>query len=478
MQRIEGPAAIDATLSTLSSTAFKLEQRNTSAEETLSDIRKTLKRWDDMKERFDEALKSACYRIAESMEEPPPAVYGPPSGVIAHGWVAPASLPDPRQVVRCEEVARPKMGAEIAAHEYLDQPEALASKVRILADMIRRSRYTVAYTGAGISTAAGIADYASRAGRRSYVLPRKIVGGSPFDAGDAMLAEPTKAHRALVAMHHHGVLHAWVQQNHDGLPQKAGLPQDAINEIHGGWFDPSNPVVPMDGRLRSDLVKKLRNTTACADLVIAMGTSLSGVAADSIVSAVARRAKREERKAGDVLTGKPLPAIDESGKSEKACDDSASRALGSVIINAQQTRLDTLASLRIFAKLDEVLHMLTKELQVPVPPPSPLASLAHEMSGDVWKGLPYDAQGALLTDRSGSQDTVDVNLRKGQAVELTDGNEPLALVGTKGVVDGKTPQGHYRLRFSDGKMRVLGRWMMEAAVEGRIPQLPVMNARS
>lgn len=28
-------------------------------------------------------------------------------------------------------------------------------------------------------------------------------------------------------------------------PRKAGFPQEALNEIHGAWFDPSNPVVPM-----------------------------------------------------------------------------------------------------------------------------------------------------------------------------------------------------------------------------------------
>ena len=27
----------------------------------------------------------------------------------------------------------------------------------------------------------------------------------------------------------------WVQQNHDGLPQKAGFPQQDMIEIHGSW---------------------------------------------------------------------------------------------------------------------------------------------------------------------------------------------------------------------------------------------------
>ena len=37
------------------------------------------------------------------------------------------------------------------------------------------------------------------------------------------------------------------------LPQKSGFPQEKINEIHGAWYDPSNPVVPFSGSLRGDL---------------------------------------------------------------------------------------------------------------------------------------------------------------------------------------------------------------------------------
>jgi hypothetical protein len=59
-------------------------------------------------------------------------------------------------------------------------------------------------------------------------------------------------------------------------PPQAGLPQEAINEIHGSWFDPSNPVVKMSGELRSDLFEDLLRTEAESDMVLALGTSLSG----------------------------------------------------------------------------------------------------------------------------------------------------------------------------------------------------------
>jgi len=58
---------------------------------------------------------------------------------------------------------------------------------------------------------------------------------------------------------------------------------DKINEIHGAWFDPSNPVVPMNGSLRDDLMDWLLVEEQKADLVLTMGTSLCGMNADRVV---------------------------------------------------------------------------------------------------------------------------------------------------------------------------------------------------
>lgn len=48
--------------------------------------------------------------------------------------------------------------------------------------------------------------------------------------------KPTYSHFALTALERGGLLHYYVQQNHDGLPQKACFPQEKINEIHGAWY--------------------------------------------------------------------------------------------------------------------------------------------------------------------------------------------------------------------------------------------------
>eukprot|EP00913_Durusdinium_trenchii_P032626 g30540.t1 len=136
-------------------------------------------------------------------------------------------------------------------------------------------------------------------------------------------AKPTIAHRALVGLYRQGHLKHWVQQNHDGLPQKAGFPQEALNEIHGAWFDPSNPVVPMSGTLREDLMSWLLDKsgsfihwgppsqeweTRC-DLCLALGTSMVGMNSDRMAIAAAQRAK-------------------------------AGQGLGTVIVALQQTQYD------------------------------------------------------------------------------------------------------------------------------------------
>jgi len=216
----------------------------------------------------------------------------------------------------------------------------------------------------------------------------------------------------------------------------------------------------MDGRLRLDLVERLRETKITADLVLAMGTSLSGVMADTLVSTVGRRAIEER-------SGKLLDTLPETLETTAGEEAAPARSLGAVIINAQQTRLDGVAALRIFAKLDDVLKLLAVELKLTPLRRQPVLS---RQAGDVWTSLPYDCDGAPSTVA-----TVTVDLTQGRRVVMTDGNAPLVEVGTKGVVGPKTRQGHYTLVLDSGRRCHLGAWMLDDAKEGRLPRLPIVN---
>lgn len=79
-----------------------------------------------------------------------------------HGFIGCNDWLPPIQVTSFDAEARTTF-TSIKAHEFVDQTSTMREKVKLLADLIRRAERCVAYTGAGISTAAGIDDYASKA---------------------------------------------------------------------------------------------------------------------------------------------------------------------------------------------------------------------------------------------------------------------------------------------------------------------------
>lgn len=93
--------------------------------------------------------------------------------------------------------------------------------------MIRDSNEMITYTGAGISVAAGIDDYATK------VKDVSITAAEMPRVKDWKDARPTLTHRVLTGMYEAGYLKHWIQQNHDSLPQKAGYPQSCLN---GTWL--------------------------------------------------------------------------------------------------------------------------------------------------------------------------------------------------------------------------------------------------
>ena len=140
--------------------------------------------------------------------------------------------------------------------QFHDDETTLQAKVRQLARLICQARRTVVFAGAGLSTAAGIVDYASPPPQNAFKegLAAALAAALAAKEGtggfrSSLCAQPTLSHRVLAALHKAGHLHRLIQQNHDGLPQKAGLPQQALNEIHGACHAPDNPVVPMSGSL-------------------------------------------------------------------------------------------------------------------------------------------------------------------------------------------------------------------------------------
>jgi len=380
-----------------------------------------------------------------------------------------ASWAAPRCILRDDNEARPGYNS-CSKSEFLDQEATLKLKVRALASLIRRSTRTVVFAGAGLSTSAGIRDYASEPGERDLPGLSKLRaeiegrygrGDTPTAYRSPLCAQPSLGHRVLVGLHRANLLHRLIQQNHDALPQKAGMPQEALNEIHGAIHSPDNPVVPMSGELRADLFADLLECERTADLAIAVGTSLCGMNADRVVLGPAQRASQGAQGEGG--------------------------ALGAVVIGLQRTVVDEEATLRIFAPLDLVLGMLAIEMGLDVPrkrpegtfftPPALASTAEDDPERYLFRGVPYDTAGRRATDGT----TTDLDLRDGARLVITTGR----FGGAQGEVDGYDREGNPRCRFvvKVKKFRapqamLLGTWWLQAAADGTVEQLPVVNPPS
>jgi NAD-dependent deacetylase len=118
-------------------------------------------------------------------------------------------------------------------------------KILAAARLIRSSRYTVALTGAGISTPSGIPDFRSQgSGLWTKNDPMRVASLSAFRhrpqdffdwlrplAITMLQAGPNPAHRALADLEAMGFLQGIVTQNIDYLHQQAGSRE--VVEVHG-----------------------------------------------------------------------------------------------------------------------------------------------------------------------------------------------------------------------------------------------------
>jgi len=370
-----------------------------------------------------------------------------------HGRGYSGPIERPQCLWNCKKPPRDDHSAPswLTASEYQDKPNVLQTKCKILANLIRMSRKTVLYTGAGIS--ASVIGQAARSGQNK-------VGWK----ANKMQAQPTFTHQALAHLGKLGLVHSWVQQNHDGLPQKAGFPQERINEIHGSWFDPGNPVVKYSGSLHNRAFPWMEEDADTADLVLVIGTSLGGLNADQVATETARRS----------LIDRPWEASGNGG------------ALGTVIINLQQTAQDDGMTLRIFGKSDLVLSKLIRELDVG---PVQTAPMKWE---NVDKALvPYDREGKRLPHNS-TQPKMWLDFSDRAKVKLTPGHniqgakQPIYMhIGANKPYKGRPPgrghgvvlrreSTHWKLSIDGAGMR-LGVWWLESAQAGSLDFLPVVN---
>jgi len=188
-------------------------------------------------------------------------------------------------------------------------------------EMIRDSRCTVFFGGAGVSTESGMKDYRSEDGlyntvKKYNVSPETILSHSFFSEHPDIFydfyynyflnvtAAPNRAHYALAELEKNGLLSAVITQNIDGLHQKAGsrnvielhgttlmnhctgcgaaMTADEVREFHGGipkcgrcGGTVKPDVVLYEESLNEQVIESALDAISSADLLIIGGTSLA-----------------------------------------------------------------------------------------------------------------------------------------------------------------------------------------------------------
>lgn len=260
--------------------------------------------------------------------------------------------------------------------ELFDEPELLRTKVKQLADTLRASKHAIAFTGAGISTSAGIPDFRSGVGtvlatgpglweKKKHGIKNGVSGSK--NPTNVLKAYPTYTHMALRALLECGLLRFLISQNTDGLHRRSGVPKAVLAELHGNTnlekCKKCKREFLRDFRVRNNVKVHSHETGRACE-------ACGGALCDSIINfgenlpaAELTAAERHSEQADVCLVlGSSLtvtPAAD--------CPEVVGKKGALFIANLQPTPLDGLARERLNGKCDDVMRLLMAELGIPVP---------------------------------------------------------------------------------------------------------------
>jgi len=241
---------------------------------------------------------------------------------------------------------------------------------------IAASRAVTALTGAGISTDSGIPDFRGPQGvwtrdpsiarlfsLQAYLTDPQVRRRAWANRRDhpAWRAEPNPGHRALVDLERAGRLIAVVTQNIDELHQRAGSSVERVIELHGTMF----AVECLDCGLRTRMSDVLVRVEAgepdppclrCGGIqksaTVSFGQPLR---ADVLASAVRAAAECDLFLAvGTSLMVQPAAGL---------CEVAVNHGARLVIVNADPTPYDGLASAVMGGRIGEILPSLVPALR-------------------------------------------------------------------------------------------------------------------
>ncbi len=250
--------------------------------------------------------------------------------------------------------------------------KSIAEAARMLAGWLRETRAGVAFTGAGISTESGIADFRSPGGvwsrhrpvmyqdfladaseRQRYWLMRK-------ESAPAFLAaKPNAGHLALARLEAEGRLTAVITQNIDELHQRAGSRR--VLEVHGTamkvhCLSCDKRYTGEEIQTRLEAGEEMPQCDDCGGILKSMTVSFGENLPQDVWQEAARLASECDL---FLALGSSLVVHPAAGLPETA----ASGGARLVIINRDPTPLDSMADLVVHGSIGETMEAVMEQMK-------------------------------------------------------------------------------------------------------------------
>ncbi|KAI4091391.1 MAG: hypothetical protein LQ339_008143 [Xanthoria mediterranea] len=229
---------------------------------------------------------------------------------------------------------------KVAEEEHHESPHSIERKAQLLAAQISKSKHLIAFTGAGISTSAGIPDFRGPDGVWTLKRQGRVRDLKPVNTLQAI---PTPTHMALVELQDRGILKYLISQNCDGLHRKSDFRAVATYEKTvrdhrtgrkcarcGGILHDS--IINFGESLPAQPLKRAHDHAKKADLCLVLGSSLTVTPANEVPESVGQK-----------------------------------RGAKLAICNLQNTPIDHLSDLRIHSKTDELMLRVMDKLNLAIP---------------------------------------------------------------------------------------------------------------
>ncbi|CAI5977577.1 unnamed protein product [Closterium sp. NIES-64] len=258
----------------------------------------------------------------------------------------------------------------VGSPEYEESGEALRRKLHQLVDIFISSKRVVAFTGAGISTAAGVPDFRGPSGIWTLQRQGQSLPSSMKAFGDAV---PSLTHMALLHLLRLGRVHCIISQNVDGLHARSGVPRSHLVELHGSCFRELCHRCGAEYQRAFELEsigQKASRRRCTAAACVALGTAPR--LRDSVLDWEDALPPSELQRAEDECSQADLVLCLATSLQITPAANLPLRALRNggriVIVNLQKTPKDKKASLVIAARVDQVMAHLMSILHLTIPP--------------------------------------------------------------------------------------------------------------